>query len=117
MAIVFPTEPTRIGVSIAVSAVPLSHVVETSRLAHHIRRMSRKEPKRSDGSDQNKAIARWDNEGGAPKGAPQEDRNELAPLTNHRLRLLAFPMRTGGGCRTVDRANKRLMHCTNFDKK
>jgi putative ABC transport system substrate-binding protein len=28
--------PTRIGVSIAVSAVPLSHVVETSRLAHHI---------------------------------------------------------------------------------
>jgi hypothetical protein len=44
--------------------------------------MSRKEPKRSGGSDQNKAIARWDNEGGAPKGAPQEDRNELAPLTN-----------------------------------
>src|SRR5260370_4822567 len=82
MAIVFPPEPTRIGVSIAVSAVPLSHVVETSRLAHHIRRMSRKEPKRSGGSDQNKAIARWDNEGGAPKGAPQEDRNELAPLTN-----------------------------------
>jgi len=63
----FPPEPTRIGVSIAVSAVPLSHVVETSRLAHHIRRMSRKEPKRSGGSDQNKAIARWDNEGGAPK--------------------------------------------------
>ena len=44
--------------------------------------MSRKERKRSGGSDQNKAIARWDNEGGAPKGAPQEDRNELAPLTN-----------------------------------
>jgi hypothetical protein len=42
--------------------------------------MSRKEPKRSGGSDQNKAIARWDNEGGAPKGAPQEDRNELAPV-------------------------------------
>src|SRR5258707_11924323 len=67
MAIVFPPEPTRIGVLMAVSAVPLSHVVETSRLAHHIRRMSRKEPKRSGGSDQNKAIARWDNEGGAPK--------------------------------------------------
>ena len=27
------------------------------------RRMSRKKPKRSGGSDQNKAIARWDNEG------------------------------------------------------
>src|SRR5260221_13202023 len=88
MAIVFPPEPTRIGVSIAVSAVPLSHVVETSRLAHHIRRMSRKEPKRSGGSDQNKAIARWDNEGGAPKGAPQEDRNELAPLTNEEEHIL-----------------------------
>ena len=84
----FPPEPTRIGVSIAVSAVPLSHVVETSRLAHHIRRMSRKEPKRSGGSDQNKAIARWDNEGGAPKGAPQEDRNELAPLTNEEEHIL-----------------------------
>ena len=87
----FPPEPTRIGVSAAVSAVPLSHVVETSRLAHHVRRMSRKKPKRSGGSDQNKAIARWDNEGGAPKGAPQEDRNELAPLTNeeeHTLRCL-----------------------------
>jgi hypothetical protein len=56
-----------VGVSIAVGAVPLSHVVETSRLAHHVGRMSRKEPKRSGGSDQNKAIARWDNEGGAPK--------------------------------------------------
>ena len=83
-----PPEPTRIGVSIAVSAVPLSHVVETSRLAHHVRRMSRKEPKRSGGSDQNKAIARWDNEGGAPKGAPQEDRNELAPLTNEEEHIL-----------------------------
>jgi hypothetical protein len=83
----FPPEPTRIGVSIAVSAVPLSHVVETSRLAHHIKQMSRKEPKRSGGSDQNKAIARWDNEGGAPK-APQEDRNELAPLTNEEEHIL-----------------------------
>ncbi len=83
----FPPEPTRIGVSIAVSAVPLSHVVETSRLAHHIGRMSRKEPKRSGGSDQNKAIARWDNEGGAPK-APQEDCNELAPLTNEEEHIL-----------------------------
>jgi hypothetical protein len=80
-----------VGVSIAVGAVPLSHVVETCRLVHHIGRMSRKEPKRSGRSDQNKAIARWDNEGGAPKGAPQEDRNELAPLTNeeeHVLRCL-----------------------------
>jgi len=84
----FPPEPTRIGVSIAVGAVPLSHVVETSRLAHHIGRMSRKEPKRSGRSDQNKAIARWDNEGGAPKGAPQEDRNELAPLTNEEEHIL-----------------------------
>src|SRR5947209_20607925 len=50
--------------------------------------MSRKEPKRSGGSDQNKAIARWDNEGGAPKGAPQEDRNELAPLTNEEEHIL-----------------------------
>ena len=49
--------------------------------------MSRKEPKRSGGSDQNKAIARWDNEGGAPK-APQEDRNELAPLTNEEEHIL-----------------------------
>jgi len=39
-------------------------------------------------SDQNKAIARWDNEGGAPKGAPQEDRNELAPLTNEEEHIL-----------------------------
>ena len=50
--------------------------------------MSRKQPKRSGGSDQNKAIARWDNEGGAPKGAPQEDRNELAPLTNEEEHIL-----------------------------
>jgi hypothetical protein len=50
--------------------------------------MSRKEPKRSGKSDQNKAIARWDNEGGAPKGAPQEDRNELAPLTNEEEHIL-----------------------------
>jgi hypothetical protein len=51
--------------------------------------MSRKEPKRSGGSDQNKAIARWDNEGGAPKGAPQEDRNELAPVcTENLIRIL-----------------------------
>ena len=50
--------------------------------------MSRKEPKRSGGSDQNKAIARWDNEGGAPKGAPQEDRNELAHLTNEEKHIL-----------------------------
>ena len=77
---------TRGGVSIAVRAVPLSHVVETSRLAHHIGRMSRKEPKRSGRSDQNKAIARWDNEGGAPKGAPQEDRNES--LTNEEEHIL-----------------------------
>ena len=69
-------------------SVALSHVVETSRLAHHVGRMSRKEPKRSGGSDQNKAIARWDNEGGAPKGAPQEDRNELAPLTNEEEHIL-----------------------------
>jgi hypothetical protein len=68
-------------------SVALSHVVETSRLAHHVGRMSRKEPKRSGGSDQNKAIARWDNEGGAPK-APQEDRNELAPLTNEEEHIL-----------------------------
>ena len=69
-------------------SVPLSHVVETSRLAHHVREMSRKQPKRSGGSDQNKAIARWDNEGGAPKGAPQEDRNELATLTNEEEHIL-----------------------------
>jgi hypothetical protein len=53
-----------------------------------IRRMSRKQSKRSGGSDQSKAIARWDNEGGAPKGAPQEDRNELAPLTNEEEHIL-----------------------------
>jgi hypothetical protein len=50
--------------------------------------MSRKHPKRSGGSDQNKAVARWENEGGAPKGAPQEDRNELAPLTNEEEHIL-----------------------------
>jgi hypothetical protein len=50
--------------------------------------MSKKQPKRSGGSDQNKAIARWDNEGGAPKGAPQEDRNELVPLTNEEEHIL-----------------------------
>jgi hypothetical protein len=42
--------------------------------------MGRKEPKRSGGSDHNRAVARWDNEGGAPKGAPQEDRDALAGL-------------------------------------
>jgi hypothetical protein len=58
--------------------------------------MSGKEPKHSGGPDQNKAIAGWDNEGGAPKGAAQEKRNrekrnELASLTNeeeHVLRCL-----------------------------
>jgi hypothetical protein len=52
--------------------------------------MSRKEPKRSRGSDQNKAIARWDNEGGAPKGAPQEDRNELVSLTNEEEHIMQW---------------------------
>ena len=35
----------------------------------------------------------------------------VAPLSvsvHHRLRLLAFPMRTGGGCRTVDREISRF---------
>ena len=53
--------------------------------------MGRKEPKRPGGSDQNKAIARWDNEGGAPKGAPQEHRHaraELAKEEEHILRCL-----------------------------
>jgi hypothetical protein len=67
--------------------------VEASRLAYHIRCMSRKEPKRSGGSDQNKAIARWETEGGAPKGAAQEKRNqekrnELASLTNEEEHIL-----------------------------
>src|SRR6478672_3478480 len=53
--------------------------------------MSRKKPKRSGRSDQNKAIARWDNEGGAPKGhrgAPREEHNELAFLTNEEEHIL-----------------------------
>ena len=48
-----------------------------------------KQPKRpTDAQMKAKAIARWDNEGGAPKGAPQEDRNELAPLTNEEEHIL-----------------------------
>ena len=50
--------------------------------------MSRKEPKPSGRSDQNKAIARWNNEGGAPKRAPQEDRKELAPLSKEEEQIL-----------------------------
>ncbi len=43
--------------------------------------MGRQEPKRSGKSDQNRAVARWDNEGGAPKGEPQEGRDTLTALT------------------------------------
>jgi hypothetical protein len=50
--------------------------------------MGRKEPKRPGGSDQNKAIARWDNEGGAPKRAPQEHRNALAALAKEEEHIL-----------------------------
>jgi hypothetical protein len=50
--------------------------------------MGRKEPKRPGGSDQNKAIARWDSEGGAPKGAPQEQRNALAALAKEEEHIL-----------------------------
>jgi hypothetical protein len=50
--------------------------------------MSRKEPKRSGGSDQNKAIARWDNEGGALV-AFERSKLALAPLgeLNHTAEL------------------------------
>jgi hypothetical protein len=57
-------------------------------LAYYIRCMSRKEPKRSGGSGQNKAIARWDNEGGAPRGAAQEKRTELRSLSNEEEHIL-----------------------------
>jgi len=50
--------------------------------------MTRKEPKPPGGADQNKAIARWDNEGGAPKGAPQEHRNALAALAKEEEHIL-----------------------------
>src|SRR5436190_20468252 len=53
--------------------------------------MSRKRPKRSGRSDQNKAIARGDNEGGAPKGrrgAPREGCNELGSLANEEEHIL-----------------------------
>jgi hypothetical protein len=50
--------------------------------------MGRKEPKRPGGSDQNKAIARWDNEGGAPKGAPEEHRHALAALAKEEEHIL-----------------------------
>ena len=50
--------------------------------------VSRKEPKHSGGSDQNKAVARWDNEGGAPKGVPQQDRDALASLAKEEEHIL-----------------------------
>ena len=50
--------------------------------------MSRKEPKASGRADQNKAIARWNNEGGAPKGALLEDRNKLAFLAKEEDQIL-----------------------------
>ena len=62
--------------------------METSRLAHHIRRMSRKEPKRSGGSDQNKAIARWDQRGRRSKGAPQKTAMSWHLLTNEEKHTL-----------------------------
>jgi hypothetical protein len=62
--------------------------VKALRSAHHIKQMGRKEPKHSGGSDQNKAIAGWDNEGGAPKGAPQEHRHALAALAKEEEHIL-----------------------------
>ena len=50
--------------------------------------VSRKEPKHSGGSDQNKAVASWDNEGGAPKGVSQQDRDALASLAKEEERIL-----------------------------
>jgi hypothetical protein len=66
-------------------------VVKALRLAHHVEQMSRKEPKHSGGPDQNKAIASWDNEGGATKGAPQEYRDELAALGKEEEHVLRCP--------------------------
>jgi hypothetical protein len=60
--------------------------------------MGRKESKHSGGSDQNYAIARWDNEGGASKGAPQEHRDELAALAKeeqHIMRCLGAAVMRG----------------------
>ena len=34
------------------------------------------------------ALARWDNEGGAAKGAPQEDREDLTSLTTEEEHIL-----------------------------
>ena len=34
------------------------------------------------------ALARWDNEGGAAKGAPQQDRDELTSLTEDEEHIL-----------------------------
>jgi hypothetical protein len=76
------------GISSWFSCQPTYFTSVSRRLAPHVREMSRKQPKHSGGSDQNKAVARWENEGGAPKGAPQEDRNELAPLTNEEEHIL-----------------------------
>ena len=50
--------------------------------------VSRKEPKLPASADQNKAVARWDNEGGAPKGISQQDRDALASLAEEEERIL-----------------------------
>jgi hypothetical protein len=57
-------------------------------LAHHIQQMGRKELKRSDGSDHNRDVARWDDEGGDSKGAPQDDRDPLAALAKEEEHIL-----------------------------
>jgi pimeloyl-ACP methyl ester carboxylesterase len=41
-----------------------------------------------------------------PKAGPARRQHGLT--VHHRLQLLAFPMRTGGGCRTVDREISRF---------
>jgi hypothetical protein len=64
---------------------------ESAPFGARCRANGQKRTENSGRSDQNKAIARWDNEGGAAKGPPQEHRDELAALgkeEEHVLRCL-----------------------------
>jgi hypothetical protein len=53
------------------------------------------------------ALARWDNEGGAAKGAPQEARDDMTSLATeeeHILRCLGAAV-TGGICPRISSMN------------
>jgi len=46
------------------------------------------ETKRPGGSDHDRAVAKWDDEGGAPKGVLHEDRDALAALAKEEEHIL-----------------------------